>query len=41
MATKGRYYIRNWSEYNRSLIQRGSINVWISDDMEKDHRHCD
>ena len=25
--------IRNWKEYNRSLINRGSINFWISDDV--------
>lgn len=23
--------IRNWSQYNRALIQRGNINVWLSD----------
>ena len=26
-----KYKIRNWSEYNRSLIQRGSITVWIDE----------
>jgi len=26
----GRYYkINNWSEYNRALVQRGSITIWI------------
>ncbi len=25
--------IRNWPEYNRSLIKRGSINFWISTDV--------
>src|SRR5215471_9366595 len=25
------YRIRNWSEYNKSLIQRGSINIWIEE----------
>jgi hypothetical protein len=29
---KARYRIRNWSDYNKSLIQRGSITVWFSDD---------
>lgn len=26
---KKRYRIRNWSEYNRALIQRGSITLWF------------
>lgn len=26
-----RYRIRNWSEYNKSLIQRGSITFWIEE----------
>lgn len=28
-----KYRIKNWSQYNKSLIQRGSINLWISDDV--------
>lgn len=31
MQTESTYRIRNWSEYNRSLIQRGSITVWIDE----------
>ena len=27
-----RYRIKNWPKYNRSLIQRGSINFWFSED---------
>jgi hypothetical protein len=27
-----RYRIKNWPQYNRSLIQRGSINFWFSED---------
>jgi len=27
-----KYRIRNWSEYNKSLQKRGSINIWFSDD---------
>ncbi|WP_192992804.1 IS5 family transposase [Pseudoalteromonas citrea] len=23
--------IRNWSQYNRALVQRGNINIWLSD----------
>ena len=32
MTTKQKYRINNWKEYNKSLIQRGSITVWFSDD---------
>src|ERR1700733_3606994 len=31
MQTEPTYRIRNWSEYNRALIQRGSITVWIEE----------
>jgi len=30
-AKKASYRIRNWSAYNRSLMQRGSITLWISE----------
>ena len=29
------YKIRNWSDYNRALIQRGSINFWIEQESLK------
>jgi IS5 family transposase len=29
------YRVRNWSDYNRSLIKRGSLTVWIDDDAAK------
>jgi len=28
--TKAKYRIRNWSEYNKALVQRGSITIWFS-----------
>lgn len=31
MQTELTYRIRNWPEYNRALIQRGSITVWIEE----------
>jgi hypothetical protein len=31
--TKKKYKIRNWSQYNTSLINRGSLTLWISDDI--------
>lgn len=32
---KAKYRIRNWNEYNKSLIQRGSLTVWLSEDAVK------
>lgn len=29
---KKQYRIRNWHIYNESLVQRGSLDIWISDD---------
>jgi IS5 family transposase len=31
--TKRQYRLRNWSEYNKTLVQRGSLSVWISEDV--------
>jgi hypothetical protein len=31
-AGKKQYRIRNWHTYNESLIQRGSLDIWISTD---------
>jgi hypothetical protein len=33
MKKKTKYRIRNWRDYNRSLEQRGSLTVWISDNI--------
>ena len=30
---KQKYKVSNWSDYNRALRQRGSIDIWLSDDM--------
>ena len=27
------YKVKNWSKYNRSLINRGNITVWINEDQ--------
>ena len=32
-ATKAQYRVRNWAEYNQALVRRGSITLWISDDV--------
>jgi hypothetical protein len=29
------YRVKNWSEYDKALVQRGSITIWLSDDFEK------
>lgn len=29
------YRVRNWSEYDKALVQRGSLTVWITDGFEK------
>jgi len=32
-ANKVKYKIRNWSEYNQALVNRGSMDIWISDEV--------
>lgn len=29
------YRVRNWSEYNKSLVNRGNLTVWISEEAIK------
>lgn len=29
------YRVKNWSEYEKALVQRGSITFWLSDDFEE------
>jgi len=29
------YRVKNWSKYDKALVQRGSIMFWMSDDFEK------
>jgi hypothetical protein len=33
------YRVKNWTEYDRALVQRGSITFWLADDFEKNWRH--
>lgn len=28
-----KYKVSNWSDYNKALRQRGSIDIWLSDDI--------
>ena len=30
---KQKYKVANWPEYNKALRQRGSIDVWLSNDV--------
>ena len=32
MTSEAKYRIRNWKDYNRSLVKRGNITVWFSED---------
>ena len=32
---KTKYRVNNWAEYDRSLVQRGNITLWISDGAVK------
>ncbi|MCB1111323.1 MAG: hypothetical protein H7A37_10340 [Chlamydiales bacterium] len=32
-TAKTKYRIRNWKQYNRSLINRGTITFWFSNDV--------
>lgn len=34
-ATNSRYKITNWSAYNQALKQRGSLEIWVADEVEK------
>ena len=29
------YRVRNWPEYEKALVERGSISFWLTDDFEK------
>lgn len=33
------YRVKNWSEYDNALVERGSITFWMSDDFEKNWMH--
>jgi hypothetical protein len=36
---KGTYKITNWSKYNESLVQRGSVTFWFSEDVISQWHH--
>jgi len=37
---KGTYKITNWRKYNESLVQRGSVTFWFSEDVIRQWRHA-
>jgi hypothetical protein len=37
---KALYRVKNWSEYDKAPVQRGSITIWLSDDFEKSWRYA-
>lgn len=39
MKAKKSYRIRNWSDYNKSLIARGNITIWVSPDITSHWRY--
>ena len=39
--TKTPYRVRNWSEYNKALVQRGSLTLWITDDVIATWNACE
>lgn len=36
---KQQYRIRNWSDYNTALVQRGSLTLWLNKNMLRNWRH--
>ena len=37
---KGTYKITNWSKYNDSLVQRGSVTFWFNEDVISQWHHA-
>ena len=37
---KSLYRVKNWSEYDKALVARGSITFWMSEDFEKTWMHA-
>ena len=35
---KPRYRVTNWPEYNRALVERGSVTLWLSDEVARGWR---
>ena len=33
------YHVRNWSKYDRALVNRYSLTLWISEDVQKNWKY--
>lgn len=33
------YHVRNWSSYDKALVNRHSVTLWISEDVKKNWKH--
>jgi hypothetical protein len=33
------YRVKNWTDYDKALVKRGSLIFWLTDDFEKNWRH--
>lgn len=38
--SKAVYHVRNWSEYDKALVNRYSLTMWISEDVQKNWKYC-
>ena len=34
------YRVKNWSSYDKALVERGSITFWLANDFEKTWRYA-
>ena len=41
MSKKQTYRIRNWKQYNESLVQRGSLTFWIDEEAIQQWNLCE
>ncbi|KAF3362145.1 hypothetical protein PHSC3_001457 [Chlamydiales bacterium STE3] len=41
LTAKSKYRIRNWSDYNKVLIQLGSITLWFSEETARKWHEID
>lgn len=39
LTPKPKYQIKNWSNYNKGLVKRGSLTLWIEEGIEKTWHH--
>jgi hypothetical protein len=37
---KTRYKVRNWASYDKTLVRRGDLTIWLSPTAVEAGRHC-